>query len=295
MFNKKQILNAGLASELTKLKKKHQGGLNQRKGSRYEDYFSLFKIVKNIDLLLDNNSQKIEIKDQVANCFIDDLLVKKDGARVDFYQCKDVKKLSWSSALLEDFENQVILNKSQGLNYSLTLVVSNPELFDKMSYHSSNIIENTYIKYFPSPINIEDLIKNNHDFNKFIKGISAIRNPSLMDLDSLAKRILSEWVSFSYKMGFVNLDTLIKNSSKDSTPIKSNWVSNSKWKKAEKILKGIPKLEYYTDRGIFEFSAGCIYEGFVQANQNSIKFDRFLNRIIKHKPKNIIEFEELLP
>lgn len=293
MFKDSEIKKAGLKDQISHLRQKHRGGENQKKGNRYEDYFSLFKITKNIYLHQKGEVQGVALIEQSENCFVDDLVIKK-GSKTDFYQLKNTKTLSWNHRLLNDFEHQKVLCTSKGINFSLTLVVSQEKNFRKLISMPSLSYDKTFIKYFPEPRNIEDLIKNFEDFHFYLKEISAKRNPSLMDLDYLAKNILGEWIELSQKSRkFIELETLIRKSKRPSTPIKSKWIHSKEWLQAEKILNKIPNLTFFVDNGIFEYMYGDHDEGFFPAEPGSKELIRFLNRVKKNKPTTFNELEEL--
>jgi hypothetical protein len=291
MFNEQSIRNANLDEFLPRLINKNRGGLNQKKGARYEDYFALYKIV---DCAV-NGHQESKIKEQAEYTFVDDLIIKYNS-HSSFFQLKNVKKLTWNSNnLLNDFENQCRLEKSKKKDFNLVLVLSSDKLFTKMTDMPSDDYSKTYVKYFPESKNIENLIFQLKNFEKWLTDLSAKSEPSLMDLEYLAKNILSEWLDLSSDKNFVTVSKIISRASnRASTPIKSNWNTDKSWLKVEKILGVIPNLTYTVKRGIFEYKLGKYDTGLVDYKQSSINFKNFINRILNNQPSTIEEFEECL-
>ncbi|MDD4974460.1 MAG: hypothetical protein PHY93_08915 [Bacteriovorax sp.] len=273
MFNVQSVNVSGLAAKLPRLIKKHQGGASQKKGQRYEDYFSLYKIAKSSAEIFKGTLKDAEILDQAQYSFVDDLVIKKSKNKLDYYQLKNTKDLSWNKELLADFEDQDKLASHAKANFSLVLVVSNAKVFNKLSNMPSNTSKKTFIKLFPEPINCQDMVDNFVGFSVWMKEISAKRNPSTMDLDTLAKNIQSEWINLSCQK-FTGIKKLLEISNRESVPVRTEWISTSKWKKARAILNKIPNLAVYTDRGIFEYEfilKGATSDGFFQASPDSKK------------------------
>lgn len=296
-FNSKKLKEAGFKKQLKELKQKHTGGKSAKKGQRYEDYFALYKIAKNASEIYNKKVDDVEILDQVQNCFVDDIvIVKKKANKItcDFYQLKDTVKLHWNKRLLSDFNNQKKYSDHHKENFSLVLVTSNESLLQKLTKMPSNSFKNTFIKLFEAPSNCEDLIQNYEHFETWLRNISGKRNPTQTDLDSLAKTIQSEWINMANKK-FVSIKTIIEKSNKETVPTRMAWDPPQKWKKAEEILKKIPKLKIYTDRGILEYEieGKATDGGIFQAKPNSTKLDKLIDRIIKKKPTTVEKFEEL--
>jgi hypothetical protein len=294
IFNRKNIHKAGQSSNLLKLENKHRGGVNQIKGSRYEDFYALFLIIRNTSEMLRGKIHQAEIMHQARLCFVDDLLLRKNGAKYEFYQLKNTKNLSWKKQLLEDFKDQEKFNLKNRIDHLLVLVVSDLKILNKVVNFLPKEIKEVLVTHFFAPQNIEDLLRNNPEFFDAISEISAKTNPTIMDLDALGKSFLSEWIQLAKPGKFVNLKNLLKKSNRESTPIKSKWINNRRWKQVQEILEKIPNLTFFTDKGIFEYKIGDIESAFFVAKPDSKKLIRFLDRIIKFQPKTINEFEELL-
>lgn len=290
MFTDSDLKRADLLDENLKLK--HQGGINQQSGGRYEDYFALSRIVQYVS----KNQSEISLCSQVKNCFIDDLVVREQ--RKDFfYQLKNTKKLSWNKNLFEDFDNQYRLCTVATEKFLLSLVLGNKKIYNKMCRDSKyKKVKKTKVIFFHMPQDMGDFVANSAfpDFQKSLKKISAKEDPSLQDMESLAKRILSEWIDLSTPNKFIKIgkikEKVIRN---QSTPIKKDWPLMKGWKKAESILNKIKYLKFTIKKGIFEYSFGQIDKGLLDPSAQPKQFQEFIENVIKMKPKTIDDLEGL--
>ena len=63
------------------------------------------------------------------------------------------------------------------------------------------------------------------------------------------------------------------------------------WDKAKKVLDQIPIMEYWADRGYFEWKHGFDQGAFPHPCDSS-EFERFAHRVIDRQPQSFEELEE---
>ena len=82
-----------------------------------------------------------------------------------------------------------------------------------------------------------------------------------------------------------------------SCPIRHSWQNNTgRWRTVESILLQITGLEFWVDKGHFEWRYSTfVTQGIVREPCANASFSRFMDRVINHPPTTFEDFERLLP
>lgn len=126
-----------------RLENKHRGGLNNEKGSRYEEFYATYRIARSLHNLVEHH---ILIRSQIEGAYIDDLLVETD-VQHDYFQLKNVQnvKSTWTE-VREDIVAQIKLSSDNQEQFSITVVYSDPTFNVTLS---EDIALYTELEYFP--------------------------------------------------------------------------------------------------------------------------------------------------
>jgi hypothetical protein len=181
---------------LSYLKSKHQGGINNSKGNTFENFFAIYKIAL---LAKKNVKDKDNLISSQVSCFVDDLAIEMLAVpSADYFQIKDVATLSWDSGhtytIKDDFELQLALGKSEGIDTRCIMVVSKKSVYDSLKKETPEAIKGkTDIIHFNTAASINQLIQVNKDFKDAISDICAINSPSIDKMETVATIILGVW------------------------------------------------------------------------------------------------------
>lgn len=180
------------------LKRKHQGGKNNSKGNQYEDFYAVYCLA----LLMDEYISRwdtVLLTSQVADAFVDDLLIEKPTSEKLYHQLKDVKALTWKSERLEpDFKRQMEISQEKGEHFQLHLIYSAKD--SPLEEIPEEISSYTRAVYFPACESLNQLLLSYNPFKNAISKIAAKGEDTRNDeLFGLAGALLGAWNSCSQK------------------------------------------------------------------------------------------------
>lgn len=168
------------------LKNKHQGGLNNSKGGKYELYYLVYEL---FSLIFQNKDQldKTSFCVQKKDTFVDDLYFTFPGGRQSFVQIKNVQSLKWGTR--EEFKSicyDFIRQKEESNPCSLSLVLSNKTVYGNMLLSPIELRAFASVIHFPYFEELERYLDEKRFLSR-IKSISAYTNPKKDQLIYLAK------------------------------------------------------------------------------------------------------------
>lgn len=176
------------------LKNKHRGGKNNSKGSQYESFYAVYCLA---ELMNEYSSQKdaVYLTSQVADSFVDDLLVVKPTLEKIYSQLKNVRGLTWKAKHLEsDFRRQMEVLQETGACFQLHLVYSDPDF--TVENIPEGILSCTQTIYFPAYENLNKLLLSYNPFREAISRIALKGEDTKNDeLFGIAGALLGAWNS----------------------------------------------------------------------------------------------------
>ena len=178
-----------------RLENKHRGGLNNEKGSKYEEYYATYIIASLLQGFLEHN---VLIKSQVEGAYIDDLIVETDN-KCDYFQLKNVRNLKsiWAE-IREDAVSQINLSSSKQEQFTITVVYSDSTFNIPLS---DDIAQYTSLEWFPYFKSIYELITHYKPFKKALAELSVLENPTDDVLYGFAEYIIGKWCSIDRQKG----------------------------------------------------------------------------------------------
>lgn len=187
------------------LRKKHQGGLNSRKGNTMEEFYATFQIA---DYMTEAHPEEIFLDGQKENAFVDDLYIKEYNKQI-YIQVKDVERLTWDTGskkhtILSDFELQKKACEEAGdKDFRLRLVYSNEQ--SKVTAIPKSIHACTKVEHFKSADDINACILNNDRFKRVLQSLTDYTSQD--DLVVLGTSIFGIWAAGNQKN--VSVDSVI--------------------------------------------------------------------------------------
>lgn len=180
-----------------RLENKHRGGLNNEKGSRYEEFYATYLIARSLHNLAEHH---ILIRSQIEGAYIDDLLVKTD-AQHDYFQLKNVQnvKSTWTE-VREDIVSQIKLSSNNQEQFSITVVYSDPTFNVTLS---EDIALYTELEFFPYASSLLKVIKQYKPFEEVLSDLCVFEDPTDNDLYGLAQYIIGQWCSIDRQEGLL--------------------------------------------------------------------------------------------
>ncbi len=275
------------------------GGLSNRRGNRYEDYFTVYRILYYLESVLFESSE-VRIKEQ-ASCPVDDLII--ETCKEDHYhQLKANKTITWgadSMKLKSEFTRQKEICKGKERLFKLWLVIADEARARSLTSNMPDEIKDvTEIFLFPYLKRLSELAQLNQLVEYPLKKIRATRFSSLTENQNIIFAIYLAWLDhIPDDDGYCLLSKVIEHiRSNKIGRIYCQWQENSLlWEECKIILNDIIGLQYWTDRGYFEWEYYPTDQGILKDNCFSDNFQRFMQRIVDCRPKNFNEFEDILP
>lgn len=275
------------------------GGLNNKRGNRYEDYFAVYRILYYLESVLFEFSE-VRIKEQ-ASCPVDDLIV--ETCKEDHYhQLKANKTITWSAAsmkLKSEFTRQKEICERKERLFKLWLVVSDEARVKSLTSNMPDEVKDvTEIFLFPYIERPSELARLNQLVDSHLEKIRATRFSSLTEHQNIINAIYLAWVNhIPDNDNYCLLTKIIEHIRANKIGrIYCKWQENPiHWEDCKTILNDINNLKYWTDRGYFEWEYPPTDRGILRDDCFSDSFQRFMLRIVESRPKNFDEFEGLLP
>jgi hypothetical protein len=286
----------------------HQGGKNNKDGNYYEDYFTTHRaLLLAVDYVF--NGTDARYWEQHPKATVDDLVVEQ-SEHWSYYQLKADKKITWGeedSKLKTKFENQKTLCVSEGQSFELCVVVADfdrKESLDK--YLPDSIQDVTRTLLFPRMQRVRELARLIDELKIPFDHLTARRFPDVSAIEEFTEAFHSERTNFiSTEDGIVSTEDVVPVyisslvsmlQSQDRGQFVNPWDELLEgWPEAKAILSKIRGFQFWVDRGIFQWQyCGSLYEGW-RVSCRSDGFQRFVRRVLDHKPTNLEELDDLLP
>lgn len=275
------------------------GGLNNKRGNRYEDYFAIYRILYYIEYVLFKSSE-VRIKEQ-ASCPVDDLVIETPQED-HYHQLKADKKITWGTDSMKleiEFTKQKEICKRKGRLFKLWLVVADEVRVTSLTLNMPDEIKDvTEVFLFPRLERPSELAQQSQLVKHLLNKIRATRFSSTTEDQNIIFAIYYAWLDHvPDNDGYCLLSKVIENiRSMKTGRIYCRWEGNSiLWEECKIILNDIFGLQYWTDRGYFEWEYPPTDKGILIEDCFSDSFQRFIQRIVDSRPRNFNEFEELLP
>ena len=280
------------------LQRKRRGGSSGQKGTRYEDYFAVYKLAQLAQATLEAGLAA-HFSSQVL-AFVDDLIIDVDSNPVQYYQLKNSPNVSWSTGknpIQSDFANQHHLTQeSLARDSHLFLVVSDREC----SEHLRNEIPPSLkafsqVLHFPYDPSIMTLIKQMPDFWECLAYLSAFEIPEPDKIEYVAKALLGAWITNECSQVSA-LDLLTEAQQQTPQFIRSFVAEFELDAEVQQILSNIEDFTYNLAKGFLHWNyANGLQSGTLPYSIDTADFRRLQERIKSHKPKDFEnELEDLL-
>ena len=284
------------------LERKHTGGVSGKKGTRYEDLVATAKMAKLASDYLRKPASKWPLIEEQAYAFVDDVITK-EAKKTRYYQCKNVKSLSWGGGtrpIKDDFRKQLQLcDACNEPNPSVRLVVSKKSLARGLKKRlPASLQKRASVEHFPASSTVNQLIFKNKALRKWLRSLARKAHATQDDLEVAFKALLSAWIHLD---GASNLYDLVTVARKQSPQV----IRAFPVKKVSKVsapprfvqaLAGIPDLTYDLDRGFFSWNyAKKGMSGILPEDCDSEEFKRFVERVVKTPPTTFEDFWAQLP
>lgn len=180
-----------------RLENKHRGGLNNEKGTRYEEFYATYRITASLKNFAEYD---VLIKSQVEGAYIDDLMVETDTQH-DYFQLKNVQnvKNTWTE-ISKDIVSQIELSLDKQETFSISVVYSDSTFNVTIS---KDIAPYTKLEYFPYANSLFEVIKQYKPFESALADLCVLEMPTDDVIYGLAKYILAEWCSVNRQEGLL--------------------------------------------------------------------------------------------
>ncbi len=296
MYTPEEIQHQFDAATLKYLQNKNRGGSSGQKGTRYEDYFAVYKLTQLARGIIEFGS-RVHFSSQLL-AFVDDLVIDINGERRQHYQLKNSSNVAWASGkhpIQADFANQQRLNQNYPHRSHLFLVVADKACATRLVANiPADIQPFSRVVYFPYAPDIMALLEQVPGFKDALTYLSAFENPEPDKLDYVAKALIGAWVTSN----FINVsgkDLLLIAQRQTPQYIRSFTTNLELEPQFEKILRNIEDLEYNLAKGFlhWDYADGLQY-GTQPYSIETDAFRRLQERIIHHNPRTFEELEPLL-
>lgn len=273
------------------LRNKNKGGVNNSKGNTFENFYTVYQIVKAF-----NDSPKWDncrFSSQVF-CYIDDLVIEEEEDKINrYYQIKDVADLGWSNGahtIKEDFRKQHKLSRDLGVEPFLRLVVSRKEVYDYLVANLPEEIKDLVkVVHFETASSLNNLIRKNSLIKEELVKMCALKNPSADKLDALGTILLGSWDSTDKNK--VPLKELLDKSYAQN-PHFIRGLSTGISQRLSGILNSIEGFSYTIENGFLKWNFNTTDEGVLEYRIGSIEFEQWENDLFNAIIKT---FEDLEP
>ena len=285
------------ATTLAYLQNKNRGGNSGQKGTRYEDYFAIYKLTQLAQAILESEL-KVSLSSQIL-AFVDDLIIDIDTEPLQHYQLKNSATVSWTTGkhpIQEDFAHQEQLNKTDLQRDShLSLVVSNLTCVEQLTATIPPSIKSfSHVLHFPYDPNILTVIGQIPDFKQTLIYLSAFDQPEPDKIDYAVKALIGAWITCEAS-SILGLELLNIAQRQSPQYIRSFRTDLTLDVEVKKILDNIPDFSYSFSKGFlhWEYAHG-LDSGTPPYSIETDAFGRLQERIKQQKPQTFEELETLL-
>jgi len=293
MFEEKTVLSACGKIALEYLENKHRGGISGQKGTRYEDYYAVFRLAEHagpsysIEGGLGGN-ETMQFISQVRKCFVDDLVILGGGlSQEHFHQLRNVQNLSWGNgakSLAWNFESQGTLSQQAGRGCSCYLVVPDNELQAALTAGMPvSLAGFSKVRYFPWLETLNGYIRGWSEFYEAIASLSAFEKPTPEKCLPVARGLLAAWVD-------AGADSLVLGDALRELQSGSSYVRPIEGDRRLpdvfiEALDGVEDLCWRQERGYFHWhSTDELDSGTLPYNCHTARFDLLIAWVTKHCP-----------
>lgn len=295
MYKSKDIQQQFGDAVFTYLKRKNRGGDSSQKGTRYEDYFAIYKLAQLAPAIMESGLT-VDFRSQIL-AFVDDLIIDIEAEPIQHYQLKNSSAVSWvgnTHPLKDDFVRQEKLNRmSLARESCLILVVSDRGCVEQLAATiPSEIQEFSHVLHFPYASDSFTMVEQIPDFKDALADLSAFDNPSPDKIDYVAKTLMGVWITCQSSSGRDLLTIAQQQSPQYIRSFRSDLALDVE---VAQILGNIPDFSYSLSKGFLHWNyANGLMSGTPPYSIDKDSFRRLQERIKGHKPQTFEELEILL-
>ena len=276
-----------------------RGGDNNKRGNRYEDFFATFRLMQFAPQVMKTGAM-VRLKEQ-AGCPVDDLLLVATERRF-YHQMKADKSITWGAdngKMENEFRQQMLLSQQANESFQLLAVVADTDRLQSLNKHMPADLDHcTQVLHFPRIQRLAELVRHPELINGVLREVYAGRRESATEYKNTVRAFYTAWIDHEPDdNGFCVLNTLISTiQSWRLARICHAWKDRpAEWPEVERILNAIPNLQWFVDRGFFEWSYPPTDYGLMNEPCESDSFKRFISRLLKERPQSFTQFEMLYP
>jgi hypothetical protein len=231
---------------------------------------------------------------------VDDFLVEEQAVS-HFFQLKSDATITWGrndDKLTLEFAAQGSVCDADGRNCTLTLVVADRRRRDLLdAAKPAKLGARTSVVYF-QPIHRATELAHHPDLSHVLPRLRASRHRSLTEDQHCILALQLAWLERPNPATKSWIGDLIAAArtlpigriQAPDLPLPNNWPT------AQAVLhEKLPLLEFWVDRGYFEWQWPPADQGMLQGSCTSEEFRRFLQRITEAPPDNFEDFYRMLP
>lgn len=276
------------------------GGLNNKRGNRYEEQFVVFKLLEHAHRLYLDRADWSKFKEQ-AGCPVDDLLIVDRVGR-HYYQLKCSLSITWgkdAGKLKLEFEEQAASCRGEAVPFDLTVVVAHEARERSLTRHRPHSLrEVARVLLFPHLTRLTEMPGRVSGVRDYLNTVAARQSESATDHEHLLWAFLNGWSDTEPDVdGFCNLATFLgRIVQMEIGRLRHDWdPQHAQWAACSRALERIPGFEFTVERGYFEWSAGATDRGISERPCSSHRFSRFIQTVLAKNPKTFEELEDFLP
>lgn len=276
------------------LRNKHNGGLNNEKGNKYENYFIVYQICHYLSQM--NDLENIFFSTQTED-FIDDLLINENDNFI-YHQLKNTNKLSWGKHdKMKSLANDFYLQRKKTFNNKnkcyLRLVISNNKLTDKLNKSKpkdlKKILDVLYFEYYED---LSSIIKKNKIFRDSLCDIMRIDNPETDKLESLASSIYGAWGESNCKG--VSINQILEKIKRNQVSFISFGENLDISDELDVILSSIEGFRFIIENNYIKWTYRNTDKGIILFEIGSEEFIQIEQQILREVPSNFTNLEEII-
>ncbi|MGL4551658.1 MAG: hypothetical protein ACRC33_10755 [Gemmataceae bacterium] len=275
------------------------GGDNNRRGNRYEDYFVVFRLVQYAPRVV-RDGVAVRLREQ-AGCPVDDLLLVEPGAS-HYHQLKADRAITWGEAgrkLERECRGQMSACEAAGIAFRLVVVVADEARRQSLAVNMpADLAGCTTVFLFPRLARPSDLAVRADLVGESLGELCAGRAAGTAEHQHVVRAFHAAWVDHEPDAGgYCVLGALISKIREWGIGrLRHDWVDRpAAWADAEAVLRSIPGLRWWVDRGYFEWEYPPADGGLSPEPCGSESFGRFTDRLVETRPSSFAQFERLLP
>ena len=297
MYTSQDIERCFNAATRQYLENKNRGGSSGQKGTRYEDYFAVYKIAQLAPQILETGLV-VYFTGQIL-AFVDDLIIDIPSQPLQHYQLKNSKTVSWSTGphpIQDDFANQHHLNQAVCTRASqLFLLVADATLAATLDATIPSMVRAfSQVLFFPHSPDILTVVEQVPDFRAALVYLSAFEAPEPDKIDFVAKALIGAWITSS-AFSPLGHDLLTQAQSQSPQYIRSFQPDLDLDPKVKEILQNIEDFEYNLAKGFLHWDyANGLQSGTPPYSIETDTFRRLQERIKDRRPTTFEELENLL-